>query len=99
MRWPLLSNAKPKGVAPFDAYDVTPLAMPFAPTVNVSMRLVAFSVTTRTCRVGSNENCAGTAPALSAPVDHAMGVTTPPEASQKHESEQHARPLTKYTTM
>src|SRR5947209_843734 len=96
MRWALLSNAKPKGVAPLDAYDVTPLAMPFASTVNVSMRLVAFSVTTRTCPVGSNETCAGTAPALSACVDPAMGVGTPPEVSQKPEIEPPDPPLTTY---
>src|SRR2546427_9340878 len=99
MRWPLLSNAKPKGVAPLDAYDVTPRAMPFASTVNVSMRLVVFSVTTRTCPVGSNETCAGTAPALSACVDPAMGVRTPPDVSQKPEIEPPDPPFTTYTRL
>src|SRR3989442_14760971 len=73
--------------------------MPSASTVTVSMRLAAFWVPRRPFRVGSNETCAGPAPALSACVDPAMGVRTPPDVSQKPEIELPDPPLTTYTRL
>src|SRR3954471_12150391 len=58
---PVLSNAKPNGVAPADALDTPGCAIP-STTANVSIDCVPFSVTTSSSPDGENATCAGFAP-------------------------------------
>src|SRR5947209_3096001 len=71
-----LSTAKPNGVGPADEWTSGPVMRPPVPTVYVSIRFIAFSVTITTLPSSLKPTCAGPAEsALSGRAEPAIGAT------------------------